>query len=66
MNFVVGACASCGYSTDVDYVNGASDCVSCQTGYEINVAFDDCTGKGRAYVLYMSLYLMLMWCMFYA
>lgn len=45
-----GKCESCGYGPAP--MKGASDCITCEDGYEIDVVYDDCTGycvpKGKA------------------
>lgn len=39
-----GACAGCGFYSEKDEAQGPYDCIGCPEGYEIDVAFDDCTG----------------------
>jgi len=43
-DFDWGACETCGYYSDVSLSQGAYDCITCPEGYEIEVAFGDCTG----------------------
>jgi len=38
-----GSCSSCGYSVDVISVIAPFNCITCASGYEIDVVFDDCT-----------------------
>ena len=39
-----GACETCGYYPDVGLSQGDFDCITCPSGFEIDVYFGDCTG----------------------
>ena len=43
-NDTYGGCLTCGYYADEEDAQGANDCITCLTGYEIDVYFTDCTG----------------------
>jgi hypothetical protein len=39
-----GSCETCGYYDEVSMSQGDYDCITCPESFEIDVAFDDCTG----------------------
>ena len=39
-----GPCSSCGYYDTEEEAQDAADCITCPSGYEIDVIYDDCTG----------------------
>jgi len=39
-----GPCTTCGYYDNEEDAQGAADCITCPSGYEIDVVYDDCTG----------------------
>ena len=43
-NDTYGPCTTCGYYDSEEDAQGDSDCITCPSGYEIDVVYDDCTG----------------------